>query len=104
MILVKIWMHVSEAEQLERFESRKRDPLRSWKLTDEDWRNREKRPAYEAAVEEMLERTDHVGARWHVIAGDDKRTARVSVIETVCDTVEAELIARGVDVDVPAGD
>ncbi len=103
MIMVKIWMHVSDAEQLERFESRKRDPLRSWKLTDEDWRNREKRPAYEAAVVEMLERTDRSTARWHVVAGDDKRTARVSVIEIVCAAIEAELTARGVDLEPAAG-
>jgi polyphosphate kinase 2 (PPK2 family) len=102
MIMVKIWMHVSEAEQLERFESRKHDPLRSWKLTDEDWRNREKRPAYEAAVEEMLERTDRSTARWHVVAGDDKRSARVSVIEIVCAAIEAELTARGVDLEPAA--
>src|SRR5215217_6609312 len=54
MLLVKFWMHVSEAEQLARFESRRDDPLRSWKLTEEDWRNRGKRADYEAAVEEML--------------------------------------------------
>ena len=64
MILVKFWLHVSEEEQLERFERRSRDPLKQWKLTDEDWRNREKRPAYEAAVEEMLERTDAPQAPW----------------------------------------
>src|SRR5262245_24127511 len=62
MILVKFWLHVSEEEQLRRFQSRANDPLRSWKLTDEDWRNREKRPLYEAAVEDMLRRTDHKGA------------------------------------------
>src|SRR4029079_17169392 len=56
MIMVKFWMHVSADEQLRRFEARAEDPLRSWKLTDEDWRNRDKRPQYEAAVEEMLER------------------------------------------------
>ena len=54
MILVKFWMHVSEEEQLRRFESRASDPLKSWKLTEEDWRNREKRPLYEAAVEWAL--------------------------------------------------
>src|SRR5688500_14408195 len=53
MIMVKFWMHVSPEEQLRRFEDRATDPLRSWKLTDEDWRNREKRPAYEEAVKEM---------------------------------------------------
>ena len=58
MIIVKLFLHISEAEQLKRFERRREDPLKTWKLTDEDWRNREKRPAYEAALEEMFERTD----------------------------------------------
>jgi polyphosphate kinase 2 (PPK2 family) len=102
MILVKFWMHVSEQEQLARFESRAGDPLRSWKLTHEDWRNRAKRAEYEAAVEEMLERTDRPEAPWHVVAGDSKRSARVSVVETVCAAVEAELAARGYDLDLPA--
>ena len=93
MILVKFWMHVSESEQLERFESRRDDPLRSWKLTEEDWRNRDRRPEYEAAVEEMLERTDRPWAPWHVIAGDSKRSARVEVVETVCRAVEQEQAA-----------
>ena len=102
MILVKFWMHVSEDEQLARFESRAKDPLRSWKLTDEDWRNSAKRPEYEAAVEEMLERTDRVRAPWHVVAGDQKALARVIVTEAVCDAVETELLARGYDLDLPA--
>jgi polyphosphate kinase 2 (PPK2 family) len=102
MILVKFWMHVSEEEQLRRFQSRANDPLRSWKLTDEDWRNREKRPLYEVAVEDMLKRTDHPKAPWHVVAGDDKATARVTVVETVCAAIEAELDARGYDVTGPA--
>ncbi|MBG0829826.1 UDP-galactose-lipid carrier transferase [Planomonospora sp. ID67723] len=102
MIMVKFWMHVSEEEQLRRFQDRAGDPLRVWKLTDEDWRNRDKRPQYEAAVEEMLERTDHPDAPWHVIAGDDKRHARVAVAETVCAAVEAELSARGYDLTDPA--
>jgi polyphosphate kinase 2 (PPK2 family) len=67
MIMLKFWMHVSEEEQLKRFEARQTDPLKSWKLTDEDWRNRKKRGDYEAAVEEMLQRTDHPVAPWHVI-------------------------------------
>jgi AMP-polyphosphate phosphotransferase len=95
MILVKFWMHVSPEEQLRRFESRAADPLRSWKLTDEDWRNREKRPRYEAALEEMFARTDHPRAPWHVVAGDDKRLARVTVAETVCAAVETALTAHG---------
>ncbi|MGY1739788.1 MULTISPECIES: polyphosphate kinase 2 family protein [unclassified Blastococcus] len=99
MIIVKFWVHVSPEEQLRRFESRRDDPLRAWKLTDEDWRNRDKRGAYEAAVEEMLHRTDTPVAPWHVVAGDDKRWARVCVVRTVCEAVEAALRARGVDPD-----
>ncbi|MGY1604795.1 polyphosphate kinase 2 family protein [Geodermatophilus sp. SYSU D00815] len=102
-VIVKFWMHVSPEEQLRRFESRRDDPYRAWKLTDEDWRNRGKREEYQAAVEEMLQRTDTAVAPWHVIAGDDKRWARVAVVRTVCDAVEAALRARGVDPDPPLG-
>src|SRR3712207_1621415 len=98
-VIVKFWLHLSGEEQLRRFESRRRDVYRAWKLTDEDWRNREKRPAYEAAVEEMLERTDTPAAPWHVVAGEDKRWARVAVVRTVCEAVEAALRARGIDPD-----
>jgi polyphosphate kinase 2 (PPK2 family) len=101
MIMVKFWMHVSEDEQLRRFESRRIDPLRSWKLTDEDWRNREKRKKYEVAVEDMLARTDHDKGRWHVVAGDTKRYARVVVVERVCAAIEAELKDRGYDLSEP---
>ena len=100
-ILVKFWMHVSPEEQLRRFESRQADPYRSWKLTDEDWRNRDKRAAYEEAVEEMLERTDTPVAPWTVVAAEDKRTARVTVVRTVCDAIEKALAARGIDSDPP---
>jgi AMP-polyphosphate phosphotransferase len=101
MILVKFWLHVSPEEQLRRFESRRDDPYRAWKLTDEDWRNREKRAEYGAAVEEMLERTDTGAAPWHVIAADDKRWARVAVVRTVCEAVESALAARGIDPNPP---
>ncbi|SOD92913.1 polyphosphate kinase 2 family protein [Blastococcus haudaquaticus] len=102
-IVVKFWMHLSPEEQLRRFESRRDDPYKAWKLTEEDWRNREKRPAYEAAVEDMLERTDHPAGPWHVIAGDDKRWARVAVVRAVCDAIESALHARGIDPDPPLG-
>ncbi|RBY96733.1 UDP-galactose-lipid carrier transferase [Blastococcus sp. TF02-8] len=98
-IVVKFWLHVSPEEQLRRFEARRADPYKAWKLTDEDWRNREKRAAYEAAVEEMLARTDTPVAPWHVIAGDDKRWARVAVVRTVCEAIENALHARGIDPD-----
>ena len=103
-ILVKFWMHVYAEEQLRRFESRQGNPYKAWKLNDDDWRNREKRATYEAAVEEMLERTDTEVAPWHVVAGDDKRWARVSVVRTVCEAIESALHARGIDPDPPLGD
>ena len=59
MVMVKRWLHVSEDEQLRRFRAREKDPLKRWKLTGEDWRNLSRRAAYEVAIEEMLERTDH---------------------------------------------
>jgi len=101
MVLVKFWMHVSPQEQLRRFEKRRDDPYKSWKLTDEDWRNRKRRREYEEAVEEMLARTECPAAPWHVVAGDDKRWARVDVLRTVCRAMEQTLIARGVNPDPP---
>jgi polyphosphate kinase 2 (PPK2 family) len=98
MLLVKFWMHVSDEEQLKRFKAREKDPLKQWKLTKEDWRNREKRAQYEEAVEDMLEYTDHQHAAWHVVAADSKRYARVKVIETVIEEVERGMAARGLEV------
>jgi AMP-polyphosphate phosphotransferase len=89
MILVKFWMHLTQAEQQRRFHRRKDDPLKSWKLTDEDWRNRKKHAAYMEAVEDMLERTDHPAAPWHVVPAEDKRYARVHVVRHVADAIEA---------------
>jgi polyphosphate kinase 2 (PPK2 family) len=94
-ILIKFWMHISDEEQLRRFERRERKPLKRWKLTDEDWRNREKRPAYEEAVEEMFERTDHEAGPWTVVPGDSKRFARVFVAETVVAEIERGMRERG---------
>jgi AMP-polyphosphate phosphotransferase len=97
MILVKFWLHISDEEQLSRFERRRDDPLKSWKLTDEDWRNRARRADYEAAVEDMLERTDHESGRWQLIAGESKRFARVAVLETTISVIEAGMRDRGLE-------
>jgi polyphosphate kinase 2 (PPK2 family) len=95
MILIKFWLHISDEEQLRRFKRREKKPLKRWKLTEDDWRNREKRPAYEQAVEDMLDRTDHELARWHLVEADDKRYARVKVLETVCAEIERGARERG---------
>jgi len=95
MILVKFWLHISDAEQLSRFQRREHDPLKSWKLTKEDWRNRKQRASYEQAVEEMIERTDHPLARWQLVEAESKRYARVKVLETVVAEIEQGMRARG---------
>ena len=95
MILIKLWLHISEGEQLKRFERRREDPLKAWKLTEEDWRNRGKRAEYQQAVEDMLARTDQAYAPWHLIEADSKRYARVKVVETVIDRIERGLAQWG---------
>jgi AMP-polyphosphate phosphotransferase len=88
-ILVKFWLHISDEEQLRRFQRREKDPLKAWKLTDEDWRNRERRNEYLQAIEDMVGRTDQPHARWHLVPADSKRYARVKVIETVIAEIES---------------
>ena len=95
MVLTKFWLHVSEAEQLRRFRSRERDPLKRWKLTEEDWRNLAHRPAYERAVSEMLRHTDHEAAPWRVIAAENKSYARVAVVSAVVEALEQGLRDAG---------
>jgi len=88
-ILVKIWLQISPEEQRKRFEARAEDPLKAWKLTDEDWRNRERRPDYEAAVEEMVARTSSEEAPWHLVSAESKRYARVAVMRLVTRSIES---------------
>jgi AMP-polyphosphate phosphotransferase len=104
MIMVKFWLELSDEEQLRRFEARQRDPLKTWKLTSEDWRNREKRHQYEAAVAEMLDRTDHDDAPWVLVEAEDKRYARVKVVESVVAAIESGTAARGFPVPPPETD
>jgi polyphosphate kinase 2 (PPK2 family) len=103
-ILVKVWLQISDEEQLNRFQRREKNPLKSWKLTDEDWRNREKRPLYEEAVEDMLSRCDQPRAPWHVIAGDDKRYARVEVMKTLIEAIEQGMREWGMEPPEPLED
>ena len=98
MVIVKFWLHISDEEQLKRFKRRDGDPLKRWKLTDEDWRNRGKRVEYEAAVEDMLERTSTNDAPWHLVEANSKRYARVKVVETVCTEMERGMTAHGIEV------
>jgi polyphosphate kinase 2 (PPK2 family) len=102
MVLIKFWLHISSEEQLKRFNKREKDPLKSWKLTEEDWRNREKRGQYEEALEDMLARTSvEPHAPWHLIPADSKRYARVAVIETVIAEIEKGMRRHGIDPPKP---
>ena len=81
IIILKFWVHISEDEQLRRFEARSQTPYKAWKLTEEDWQNRENWELYEEAVSEMLVRTSTLKAPWIVVAGNDKYYARVKVLK-----------------------
>ena len=94
MVFVKFWLHISSKEQLKRFEKRRDDPLKAWKLTDEDWRNRSRRRRYINAVEEMLERTDTEWAPWTVVPAENKPYARVFVMEQVIGALRQALRRR----------
>jgi polyphosphate kinase 2 (PPK2 family) len=87
-ILVKFWIHISRDEQLARFETRKDTAYKAWKLTDEDWRNREKWDMYQEAVEDMLLKTSTITAPWTIVEGNSKYYARVKALKTVVETLE----------------
>ena len=101
VILVKCWMHVTDDEQLRRFEGRAADPLKRWKLTEEDWSNREKNRLYDAAAEEMFLRTEHKLAPWDIIGGEQKRYARIALLETVIKRTEEGMRRWGIEVPLP---
>ena len=91
MMLAKFLIHISEEEQLRRFEGRRDTPYRAWKLGEEDWRNRARWDQYEEAVEDMLLKTSTVTAPWTVVEGNDKLYARVKTLRTLVELVSREL-------------
>jgi polyphosphate:AMP phosphotransferase len=91
IVLVKYWVHISQDEQLRRFKEREKARFKQWKLTDEDWRNRAKATDYERAVNEMVERTSTRLAPWTLVEGNDKYFARLKVLKTACESLEAAL-------------
>ena len=90
-VIVKFWLHISQEEQLRRFEARKATPDKLWKITDEDWRNREKWNRYEVAVVDMLQRTSTTYAPWTILEADCKLHARIKALRTVADALESAL-------------
>jgi polyphosphate:AMP phosphotransferase len=92
-LLLKFWLHISPKEQLRRFEDRQNTPWKNYKITPDDWRNREKRPEYELAVNEMILRTSTEYAPWHIVANEDKNYGRLEVLDTVCSVLSARIKA-----------
>ncbi len=89
--MLKFWLHISKDEQLSRFQLRAQQPHKQWKITDEDWRNREKWEDYWGPVSDMLEQTSTPQAPWIIVEGNDKRYARLKVLETVAQRLSVAL-------------
>ena len=90
-VVIKFWVQIDKDTQLERFKDREGTPEKRWKITDEDWRNRDKWDQYEEAVNEMLKKTSTSYAPWHILESNDKKYARVKALKIVVDEVEKAL-------------
>lgn len=90
-VIIKFWVQIDKDTQLERFEERQNTPEKQWKITDEDWRNREKWDDYEVAVDEMLQKTNTSFAPWHVLESVDKKYARIKALKIVIEEIQKAL-------------
>ena len=90
-LVLKFWMHIDQQEQLRRFAEREKTPFKKYKITGEDYRNRERWDDYVRAVDEMVEHTSTDLAPWHLVPANDKRLARVEILETICDALKQRL-------------
>lgn len=90
-VIVKFWVQIDKDTQLARFKERENTPEKRWKITDEDWRNREKWDLYEEAVNEMLQKTNTAYAPWHILESNDKKYARIKALKTVIEAIEKKL-------------
>jgi polyphosphate:AMP phosphotransferase len=99
VILLKFWLQISQEEQLRRFQERANVPYKQYKITEEDWRNREKWPQYKVAINEMVARTSTESATWTLVEGNDKPFARIKVLRTLCtglrDGLQREICTSG---------
>jgi len=99
--LVKFFLHISDEEQLRRFNDRASNPLKQWKLTADDWHNRSRRDLYLAAANDMFDWTDHAHAHWDVVAAENKYFARATILETLIERWEHDLTRRGFTLPAP---
>jgi polyphosphate kinase 2 (PPK2 family) len=93
-VMLKFWLHIDQDEQLRRFEARRDTPEKQWKITDDDWRNREKWPRYKVAIVDMLNKTSTTYAPWTVLEANCKLYARIKALRTVADAMESALEGR----------
>ena len=93
-VVIKFWIHIDQDTQLERFTARQNTPEKAWKLTEEDWRNREKWAEYEEAIDEMLQKTSTENAPWVIIESNDKKFARIKALRIVVDALEKACAER----------
>ena len=94
-VLIKFWLHIDQETQLKRFKERETDPLKKYKITEEDWRNRKKWPLYTRAVEDMLHKTSTPSASWTIVESNDKYYSRIKIMETVLAALESVLAQNG---------
>ncbi|MFC7687265.1 polyphosphate kinase 2 family protein [Ureibacillus sp. GCM10028918] len=94
-IVIKFWIHVGKDEQLSRFKERQTNPMKSWKLTEEDWRNREKFDEYVKCANEMFQQTDSINAPWKLVSGNNKHYARIKVLRETFQHVKQVAVHRG---------
>ena len=90
-VILKFWVQIDKDTQLARFTERQNTPSKQWKITDEDWRNREKWDQYEVAIDEMLQKTSTTYAPWHILESVDKKYARIKALQIVVDALEKRL-------------
>ena len=90
-VVVKFWLTISKEEQLRRFKEREKIGFKRFKITDEDWRNRDKWDAYEQAIGDMVDRTSTEVAPWTLVEANDKYFARIKILKTLCQRIEAAM-------------
>ena len=90
-VIIKLWVQIDKETQLARFTDRQNTPEKQWKITDEDWRNREKWDQYEEAVNEMIAKTSTTYAPWHILESVDKKYARIKALKIVIEQLEQAL-------------
>jgi polyphosphate kinase 2 (PPK2 family) len=90
-IVTKFWLTITKEEQLKRFREREKTPFKSFKITPEDWRNRQRWDDYQRAVCDLIERTSNEHAPWVVVPANDKPAARIAILKTLCNRLEAAL-------------